>query len=416
MSSRSSTFTPGRFLRGRQGRGRALLVCSLLVLGMAFADETLGQPVHGEITTVDGNQLRIELADSFTVEDSTEGRVVEERTVGERTVQMSFALVMVETVDRPASGPWIAHCRIQRRTENIEVGDQVRFKTVQRRSQLVLRSDPGGATVYAQGESLGTTPLDRPLQPGTYEFRLEREGFSTETRTVSVAPGKQRVVDVPLKRTEGRLVVNSLPEGALVERGHSRIGHTPLDTTVQTGTDTLTIQREGYLPAVRVLEVQRGQETRVNVSLRRPIRIQLAEKQGDAVSNVRLRREKEKLAVRYDLVGGSEQYNVDLLLSTNGGKTFEPLPKTVTGAAGEEIQPGSGKTIVWAVLEDFPKGFPGEGNRLRVATDAQGGRGVFWIIGSAVVAGGGATVAALLLGGDESGEGSLPESPPAPPQ
>lgn len=376
------------------------------------------QSLDGEVATVSANQIRVELADSLNVTDGTEGRVVQQRTVGGRTVQMTFAVVVVEHVERPAEGPWVAVGRIERRSEDIEVGNDVRFADVERRAGLAVRSDPAGARVFLDGEPMGSTPVRRSLAAGTYEVRLEKEGYTPTVLPVDVAPGDRREMMPTLQEATGTLVVNTLPEDATVEFGDEGLGQTPLQTDVRAGTDTLRVRREGYLAMERTVEVQRDEETRLNLVLRRPFEVQLADRQVTPVDNVRLHREKDQLVVQYDLDGDSDEYEVEFLLSTNGGATFDALPEAVTGDVGKDVTPGSDRQIVWRVLEDFPNGIRGSGNRLRVSAEAEGGRGVFWVLGSAIVVGGGATAAALLgmFQGGTNGGGDLPNSPPTPPE
>jgi hypothetical protein len=375
------------------------------------------QPLHGEVQTVEAEAVRIELADSITVAAGTEGRVVREQRVGGEVAQMTFALIVVERVERPAEGPWVAVGRIERRSRDIEAGDGVRFAEVEQRSGLVVESAPAGAALFLDGEPAGTTPVRRPLEAGTYEVRVEKEGFATVARTVTVEPGEQYELTPTLPPTTGTLVVHSLPDSASVRFGGQDLGRTPIDTEVRTGTDTLVVHREGYLPTKRAVEVRRNEEMQVNLTLRRPLQVELAESQEEALDNVRLRREGDRLVVEYDLVGGSDAYEVELLLSTNGGASFEPLPETVKGQVGDGVSPGTDRQIVWAVLEDIPTGLPGPGNQLRLAVDAEGGGGIFWVLGSALVAGAGATAAAVLgVFGGESGSDGLPGTPPPPPE
>ena len=331
MLSRLSGCSIFEFLRARGTWCGLLVVWGLLVLvgsgGAALPVEA--QSLHGEVTTVNANQIRIELADSLTVADSVEGRVVREQTVGGEVVQMTFALIVVERVERPAEGPWVAIGRIERRSRDIEVGDGVRFAEVEQRSRLVVRSDPTAAAVSIDGEPAGTTPVRRPVEAGTYEVRLEKEGYASTGRTVSVAPGEEYELAPTLEPATGTLAVNTLPDSASVRFGGQDLGRTPLETDLRTGADTLTVRREGYLAVEQVVEVRRNDETRVNLRLRRPLRVELAESQSEALANVRLRREKDRLVVAYDLEGDSDEYEVELLLSTNGGASFEPLPETV---------------------------------------------------------------------------------------
>ena len=137
--------------------------------------------------------------------------------------------------------------------------------------------------------------------------------------------------------------------------------------------------------------------------------------QGEAVRNVRLSLVDGRVVVAYDLVGTAKKYEVGLLLSTDGGRNFLPLPQRVAGDVGKDIQPGAGKEMTWAALEDFPQGLAGDQYRVQVTAQKQGGGALLYILG-AVVAGGGATAALLLGGGggdDVGGNGGNGPPPPA---
>ncbi len=147
------------------------------------------------------------------------------------------------------------------------------------------------------------------------------------------------------------------------------------------------------------------------------VAVTLAAAQGVVVRNVRLSQEDGRVVVAYDLVGTAKKYEVGLLLSTDGGRNFLPLPQRVAGDVGKDIQPGAGKEMTWAALEDFPQGLAGDQYRVQVTAQKQGGGALLYILG-AVVAGGGATAALLLGGGgggDEGGGNGGNDPPPPPP-
>lgn len=73
---------------------------------------------------------------------------------------------------------------------------------------VILTSIAGGsvqvastpqASVYVEGELMGTTPLTLPLRPGTASLRLEREGFLPEVVTVPVRNYRVSRLDVRLR-------------------------------------------------------------------------------------------------------------------------------------------------------------------------------------------------------------------------
>jgi len=144
----------------------------------------------------------------------------------------------------------------------------------------------------------------------------------------------------------------------------------------------------------------------------------LASAQGVDVRNTNFRQEGTKIVVTYDLLGEEgEEYDANLLLSTSGGAAFDYEPKAVRGDVGEGIRPGSGKTIRWRVLEDFPDGLRSPNVQFKVTVVEEGGNTWLYVLGSAIVAGGGGTAAAFLtglIGGTDGGGGSEPTPIPPP--
>jgi hypothetical protein len=60
------------------------------------------------------------------------------------------------------------------------------------------------------------------------------------------------------------------------------------------------------------------------------------------------------IVVSYDLASGARPCTVSLLLSTNGGVSFDVIPDRVSGAVGANVQPGVAKQILWHVSEELP--------------------------------------------------------------
>lgn len=141
------------------------------------------------------------------------------------------------------------------------------------------------------------------------------------------------------------------------------------------------------------------------------------------VQNQTYQQQGKTIVLTYDLMAEEgEEYKVNLLLSADGGNTFDYEPQAVSGDVGEGVTPGPSKRIVWTVLEDKPAGLQGGDFQFKITVDEEG-NGWLWVLGSAVLAGGGGTAAAILTGlfGDGSGGGGSGENgsgssgiPPAP--
>ena len=82
---------------------------------------------------------------------------------------------------------------------------------------LHLVSVPDGARFYVNGEARGKGPLSIPgLTPGSYEVRVELEGYGTATKTVTIENGSSAREEFRLSNVMGRLEVCSCPPGAQV--------------------------------------------------------------------------------------------------------------------------------------------------------------------------------------------------------
>jgi len=395
--------------------------CLILAFLLAVSLGGLGVPeaaaqTHGTVSTVSGETLRVQLDDSLSVEIGAEGRVVAERRVGGKRVEVSFAVLTVRQIERSFDGTWTAICQVERRSEDLQVGERVRFDSVFDRPRLTVQTIPPNAVALIDSVEVGSTPVEVPVGVGSHTLSLSKTGYRSVTRSLTIEQGEHRALTDTLQAAQGRLVVNSLPDSALVRLPERRLGRTPLSVELQSGTYTVKIQREGYLSTSRPVEVPVGDETRLNVTLQRPLQIRLSPQQPDLVVDPTLTRRGKRLLLTYDLAGEAEAYSVELQLSTDGGSTFEPLPETVAGAVGDEVAPGQDKQLVWSATKDFPKGFTGSDNQLRLAVEESGGNTLLWVLGGAVASGAAATVLGVMGGGGGgSGGGDLPSTPPTPP-
>ena len=64
---------------------------------------------------------------------------------------------------------------------------------------LAVSSDPGGATVYVDGQFVGQTPLTlQRLQAGDHRVRIVKDGYLENARVVTVSPGKASSLQIRL--------------------------------------------------------------------------------------------------------------------------------------------------------------------------------------------------------------------------
>jgi hypothetical protein len=63
-----------------------------------------------------------------------------------------------------------------------------------------IRSEPAGAKVYVEGELVGTTPLELPLDAGAHHLRIEMAGRISLRRRIDVVAGEATMLDFQLQR------------------------------------------------------------------------------------------------------------------------------------------------------------------------------------------------------------------------
>jgi PEGA domain len=110
--------------------------------------------------------------------------------------------------------------------------------------ELLLRVDPDALVTVDEGRR-GTGPLD-PIRvnAGTHVVRVEKPGFETEQRTVSVAGGARKLVHVTLRKLTdlGALVVREVSGASLpVLLDGVQVGSTPWSGNVSPGSHAVQL-------------------------------------------------------------------------------------------------------------------------------------------------------------------------------
>jgi serine/threonine protein kinase len=102
--------------------------------------------------------------------------------------------------------------------------------------ELLVTSDPAGATVHIPGQQDRLTPADfKPLRVGSYRLTVSDTGYDSEPATVVIKEGETQTLDIGhLKRTYGKL-------NLVTEPPHAHYTLTGTETTADT-------QREGTTP------------------------------------------------------------------------------------------------------------------------------------------------------------------------
>ena len=147
---------------------------------------------------------------------------------------------------------------------------------------MSLTSVPDGARFYVNDKPEGKGPVSLSgLVPGSYTIRVEKEGFATATKTVTLENGGAIVEEFRLENVMGRLEVRTIPSGAEVYLDGSRVGTTKAKgddseasevfsvENVREGEHVLVLKCEGYADVTKHPVVENRKTQTVNVRLKR---------------------------------------------------------------------------------------------------------------------------------------------------
>ena len=142
------------------------------------------------------------------------------------------------------------------------------------RGWIEVKANIPAAPVYVDTKdvgSVGTTPYTGWLRPGKHKIIVEREGYQTYTREVSVTAGDVHVVNARLdKVTFGWLkVTGKSTQNATVKVDGKPIScaEYPCRTQLTQGSHKVVLEREGYKSYTHQIDVSQANETQLAVRL-----------------------------------------------------------------------------------------------------------------------------------------------------
>ena len=126
----------------------------------------------------------------------------------------------------------------------------------------MIDSEPANATIYLDGEEIGTTPDTlMSVTPGTHEIEVKMDGYEVWRKRVNVKADKNKALTAVLRITTGAIKINSEPTNATIYLDGKEVGTTP-DTirSIAQGTHEIEVHMEGYEKWKRSVKVNAGKE------------------------------------------------------------------------------------------------------------------------------------------------------------
>ncbi len=132
-----------------------------------------------------------------------------------------------------------------------------------------IKSNPPEATIYLDGERVGTTPdILKSVEIGAHEVEVKMEGFEEWKKTLKVKKGKEFALNVALQLNTGSVNIEGDPSEIRVLFDGNDVGMTPVNLTgIKIGIYDVELQKEGYVSCKKTLKVKAGRENSLTAKL-----------------------------------------------------------------------------------------------------------------------------------------------------
>lgn len=133
---------------------------------------------------------------------------------------------------------------------------------------LTLSCDTRGATFYVNDQKRGTDTWTGDLLADTYRIEARKEGYRTESRTVTLSELEERTESFPaLTPIIGSLNVNYMPIDTEVWIDGEKAGVSPDMLCVMVGSHRVELRKEGYVSRSEQVSITEGEETLIEGDL-----------------------------------------------------------------------------------------------------------------------------------------------------
>ena len=110
---------------------------------------------------------------------------------------------------------------------------------------IEINSSPMEANIYIDGKSYGTTPnYINEILIGTHELKLEKQGCTTITKSITIKEGETLSVNEKLQ-TGKEIVIKTDKSGDKIYVDNNYVGLSPVTTSLAFGSHTIKAERDG---------------------------------------------------------------------------------------------------------------------------------------------------------------------------
>ena len=136
-------------------------------------------------------------------------------------------------------------------------------------AELDVKCKTGTAEIYIDGELKGNGSWKGPIFAGEHQIEARQQNFETNTQTISIAEKENRTVVVPeLKRSMGRIFIETNPSMIPVEVDGKKVGLSPCIIDIESGNHHVSCKAFGFLPYRSDFTVASTQNSTIKIKMK----------------------------------------------------------------------------------------------------------------------------------------------------
>ncbi len=147
--------------------------------------------------------------------------------------------------------------------------ESLAVQLVPRWSDVTIRSEPSGATIFSGNEEVGETPAIIELLEGKHQISVVRDGFSAWDGAVTATPNVAQALPViNLQPANAKLEVNTIPRAANVTVDGRYRGQSPISLSLSPGVNyVIGLSKAGYGSTRRQVRLEAAASDSITVDL-----------------------------------------------------------------------------------------------------------------------------------------------------
>jgi len=190
---------------------------------------------------------------------------------------------------------------------------------------LRVATEPAGASIWAEGELLGMTPLEKPDMPiGLHTLRLTAEGQADKFVSVDIVLGEEAEIDHVFTAEGGSLKIIPTPEDATitVDKYSLGIGRQEI-ASIEPGVHRVVVTAHDYLDFSEDVLVHQGRTQTVRAPLEPTALAAINNGNGGRATNA-----KKKAPIVVAIVGAVTTGTIIAIAAANAEPGDPTLPET----------------------------------------------------------------------------------------